>query len=94
MAQKTVTIAVLQRDIADGRRCDPYGCPIVLAIYRRLKTDRLVVAAWRDGINISDGRRFVVAPNVKQFMIDFDKGRPVRPSRFRFVVEARPLTIA
>lgn len=79
----TYKICVTQSDIKQGKRSQPYGCPVGLAIKRATGESVFVGASF---IEIGDNWP-PTRDKVKRFIIDFDTGKKVKPFCFNIEVE-------
>jgi len=82
--ERHMRITVTQEDIDDGKRQDPFCCPIALATKRDTSMD---VSVTRSDLQLyrNSSRtlwRALMPPDATTFTDDFDAGRPVMPFSF------------
>lgn len=81
-----VRINITAKDIREGKRGEPAGCPAALAISRRLGEDycaTVSVAVSIRGRKAFDRHARVPAPKaLNEFVADFDAHQAVQPIRF------------
>lgn len=77
-------VAVTESDIRKGKRCDPCGCPVALALKRSGFPHASVLGTnWMTDWRIEppdDGH--LLPPEAARFVDDFDEGRDVEPIAF------------
>lgn len=83
-----VWVQVTQEDIDSGDPCNPFSCPLSLAV-RRTLTGRWAVTrtnVFLQGTNSPYAQykftNYLLPENAKQFVKDYDEGREVRPIIF------------
>jgi len=82
-----ITISVTQNDINNGIQIECQKCPIARAINRRLKSKFIAeIFAWRVDLYNTENhnkRLYEVEHNQEAFIVAFDRGKKVKPFRFR-----------
>lgn len=81
-----MTVHVTEDDIANGLKRHCWSCPVALAVMRTYGEDRVYVNTSNITIGQKRGEIVRTPPEVKAFILDFDKGKPVEP--FGFELEA------
>jgi len=82
-----VNIKVTQTLIDTGDPCNPFGCPIVVAITNALPGSVVQVTNKEIAIMINGINQFIVPPwTVTQFVNAYDNDRPVQPFEFELEV--------
>ena len=77
-------IIVTKEDIQNGRRENPYLCPIARAIKRQCKyTGRRVSVGCR--VATVNYRTLDIPKSAQKFIDDFDNKKPVKPFSFNLV---------
>lgn len=95
----TKKIHVSQKHIAQGRRHDPWKCPVALAVREELNAPinlKVSVGLWHilkyDDINIVSGRwssaTAYTPRSVARFIKKYDKKEKVQP--FNFILRMKP----
>lgn len=68
-------------DIINGRRTAPDHCPVALAVRRQSGRSKIAVSSY--SVDLLDGMKDAeLPPEARQFVRDFDSGRPVKPFSF------------
>lgn len=75
--RKTVKVEVTQQDIEAGVRVNPWACPIGRAAERAFGEPAGMASDILVGNNYYD-----VPPDVRRWVLDFDRGEPVEPITF------------
>ena len=77
-------IRVTQKDINNGDPCEPYSCPVALALKRKFPDDLVEVTGGELGdIQIGESNQWKASPAVNKFITDFDSScKSVKPFRF------------
>jgi hypothetical protein len=92
-AYQRVTISVLQEHIDKGEKKSPCNCPIALAIKSQCRAISCIVSGDNENEFLLESRhkwvQFKLADLGKQFILDFDSDRPVKPFDFSIFI---PLT--
>jgi hypothetical protein len=78
-------VQVTQEDINKGNRCDPWNCPLALAMQRATGDRNISVGAATAG-PLGKLGMFWLPLEATRFIHDFDFEHPVEP--FEFEVEA------
>lgn len=86
---KSLIIDVTQEDIDEGKRFEPCGCPVALAVQKKIPERRVIVYSHK--IQIGEDEIFVeLPPSAKEFICKFDKKSndksPVSPFSFELVI--------
>lgn len=77
---KNIKIEVTQQDIDNGKRASCFYCPIALVCTRTFKELCLIGESYLGFIR--GGKKYPLPQNARQFVTDFDHGRPVKPFTF------------
>ena len=78
-------INVTARDIEKGSRAEPESCPVARALSRAFRSQAIV--GTRD-VDFNDGslKTIFLPADAVRFILDFDRGRPVRPFKFEVYI--------
>lgn len=84
---KSFKISVTEADIAIGQRRNTRCCPIALAVRRQFDVNFSAVCVGCDKVHV--GRRnFRMSGSARQFIMDFDRAKPVAPAMFELEEES------
>jgi len=72
-------INVTPLDLEKGKRNDPYGCPLALALCRAFGVGAVVASYVRLTVG---GKDFFPSLEMKQFMEAYDRGYQLEPMEF------------
>jgi hypothetical protein len=87
--KKEITVSVTEYDILNGERANAYGCPLQIAL-RKIFPFRKIFVDYAY-VNMSPPKPFTwaicmraykLSEEARQFVVDFDNRRPVKPCTF------------
>lgn len=90
---------VTEEDIKDGNPGDFNSCPIALSIARGIDWGNPVARVYVDdstiefeisGKRVTNGGRCILPEKIKNFVNDFDDGKPVKPFGFTVTIKSIP----
>jgi len=81
MKMKTITVRVTKKRIENGIRDSCDSCPIALSIQCKPGMEHCSVD--RSHLCLENGDSIKLPPEARQFIRQFDKGKPVAPIAFK-----------
>ena len=74
-----IKVSVTQQDIDNGRRQDPFSCPIALSLRRAFGAEQIRIESHRI---IIGNQEYRPSKRMKTFIHKFDSGKSVEPQTF------------